>query len=78
MVFRSTVFSVILAACVLGLVWLSVPTVLSLHQSWVDFNYSHGYLIALIVGGLVYRTQAVVTLYAYAENSTVHDDMGES
>ena len=55
MVFGSNLYGVILAACGLGLVWLSVPTVLSLHQSWVDFNYSHGYLIAFIVGGLLCR-----------------------
>ena len=50
---RSNIFRVSLIASVLGLVWLSVPTVLSLHPFWVDFNYSQGYLIALIVGVLV-------------------------
>jgi EpsI family protein len=35
--------------------WFSYPTLLSLHLRWVDFGYSHGYLVLLLVAWLAVR-----------------------
>jgi EpsI family protein len=39
----------------LALVWLIAPTLLTLHRTWLDLAYSHGYLVLAIVAGLVVR-----------------------
>jgi EpsI family protein len=48
--------SLVTVLAALGAVlWLSWPTLASLHARWVDFGYSHGYLILVLSGWLALK-----------------------
>jgi EpsI family protein len=38
-----------------GVLWFSVPTLEVLHSRWVDFTYSHGYLVLALAATLIVR-----------------------